>query len=276
MAPTPALSFGPVADAYHRGRPGYPRAAASWLTGSEPCRVLELGAGTGKLTAELVSLGHQVLATDPLEPMLRHLLSSLSGVRAAVSTAEGIPLRPRSVDVVVCAQSFHWFDLDRALPEIARVLRPGGRLALAWNLRDQRIPWVRRLGDLIGTPEQETDPTNALIGSQLFGFVESATFRFWQPSDRARIRDLVRSRSNIAQMQEPEREQVLAKVDTLYDDYGRGPDGMLLPYLTRCFAATVRAPALHEDASVEKRSRVGRLADPPTEDDGGALLIDFP
>ena len=75
-------------------------------------------------------------------------------------------------------------DLDRALPEIARVLRPGGHLALVWNLRDERIPWVKRLGALIGTQEQQNDPTHALLSSNLFGFVETSTFRFWQPLDR--------------------------------------------------------------------------------------------
>ena len=82
----------------------------------------------------------------------------LPGTPAAIAAAERIPLRARSVDTVVGAQAFHWWDLERALPEIARVLRPGGHLALVWNLRDERIPWVRRLGELIGTQEQRQRP----------------------------------------------------------------------------------------------------------------------
>lgn len=263
----PALSFGVVADAYDRGRPGYPREAAAWLTGGRPASVLELGAGTGKLTDQLVGLGHRVLATDPLEEMLRHLAARLPGTLVARAAAERIPLPARSVDVVVGAQSFHWFDLGRALPEIARVLRPGGHLALVWNQRDERIPWVRRLGALIGTPEQEHDPTHALLASHLFGFVETATFRFWQPLDRDRLRDLVASRSNIATMPETQRDEVLREVDDLYAGYGRGADGMLLPYITHCYKAVVRPPALDSDGP-----------HPHASDDGGdadALLIDF-
>ena len=263
----PALSFGAVADAYDRGRPSYPREAAAWLAGTRPATLLELGAGTGKLTDQLVALGHHVIATDPLEEMLRHLTTRLPGTLVARAAAERIPLRARSVDAVLGAQSFHWFDLGRALPEIARVLRPGGHLALVWNQRDERIPWVRRLGALIGTQEQENDPTHALLGSHLFGFVETTTFRFWQPLDRERLRDLVLSRSNVATMPAIQREGVLREVDDLYAGYGRGADGMLLPYITHCYKAVVRPPALDSDEP-----------HPHASDDGGdadALLIDF-
>jgi len=272
--PVPALSFGGVADAYARARPTYPREAAAWLVGAERCNVLELGAGTGLLTEQLRGLRHRVLATDPSEPMLRHLLHRLPGTPAALAGAERIPMRARSVDAVLAAQSFHWFDLDRTLPEVARVLRPGGHLGLVWNRRDERIPWVRRLGELIGLQDQQYDPTNALLSSHLFGFVETATFRFWQPLDRERLHDLVLSRSNIAVMQDSERERVLRKVDALYDEYGRGHDGMLLPYVTHCFRTVVRPPALEDttepDGPGEHRPDAG--------DDGGdadALLIDF-
>lgn len=266
---SPALSFGRVADAYDRARPRYPVEAARWLAGDHPVRVLELGAGTGLLTADLVGLGHDVLATDPLEQMLRRLTERLPGTPAALAVAEAIPLPSRSVDVVVSAQAFHWFDLERALPEIARVLRPGGEVALVWNERDARIPWVRRLGDVLGDQEQSTDPTHDLIRSGLFGYVETASFRFWQPLDRGRLHDLIRSRSNIAMMTDTERQRVLKKADALYDEYGRGADGMLLPYRTNCFKAVVRPQADPEPGP--GRSSVA----PPTDDDTDALLIDF-
>jgi SAM-dependent methyltransferase len=267
---THALSFAGVADAYERARPSYPQEATTWLVGSAAARVVELGAGTGKLTSGLLAAGHRVVATDPLEPMLQHLSRVCPGAVPVLARAEQIPVRGRWADVVVSAQAYHWFDLDRALPEIARVLKPGGRIALVWNLRDERIPWVKRLGRLIGTQEQNTDPTQDLLSSHLFGFVESARFRFWQPLDRDRLRDLVLSRSTIATMAAAEREEVLAQVDELYDGYGRGADGMLLPYVTHCFKAVVRAQADPEDD--ERRGPAG----PPTDDDDAdTLLIDF-
>jgi ubiquinone/menaquinone biosynthesis C-methylase UbiE len=272
MSTPPAFSFAEVADAYDRARPGYPDEATAWLAGSKPAQVLELGAGTGKLTAGLVAQGHEVTATDPLAPMLRHLAQRVPRARVVQAVAERIPLPSRSVDTVVSAQAFHWFDLDRALPEIARVLRPGGSIALVWNERDERIPWVRRLGEIIGTQDQETEPTNRLLGSQLFGYVDKATFRFWQPLGRDLLRDLVRSRSNVATMTETDRARVLHKVDALYDDYGRGPDGMLLPYVTRCFKATVRPRATADD---DERPRSTGPASPPTDGDDDELLIDF-
>jgi len=274
--PVPALSFGGVADAYARARPTYPREAAAWLVGAERCNVLELGAGTGLLTEQLRGLRHRVLATDPSEPMLRHLLHRLPGTPAALAGAERIPMRARSVDAVLAAQSFHWFDLDRTLPEVARVLRPGGHLGLVWNRRDGRIPWVRRLGELIGLQDQQYDPTNALLSSHLFGFVETATFRFWQPLDRSRLHDLVLSRSTVALMAHQERESLLRKVDDLYAEYGRGHDGMLLPYVTHCYKAVVRPPALVDRGG--PRGGDARDQGPGDRDDGGdadALLIDF-
>ena len=121
------------ADLPARGR----RLAAS----EQPLSVLELGAGTGKLTEQLVALGHDVHATDP-DPRCSHPRGALPGVRASQAPAEEIPAGDASYDVVVGAQAFHWFDHDKALPEIARVLRPRGRLSLVWNQRDERIPWV--------------------------------------------------------------------------------------------------------------------------------------
>src|SRR6476646_2153710 len=253
-----ARSFGSVAAAYDRGRPSYPREAAVWLVGKSPVTVLELGAGTGKLTAELVALGHDVHATDPDTAMLDILRRDLPDVRTSVASAEEIPAPYRSVDVVVCAPSFHRFDLDRALPEIARVLRPGGRLALVWNQRDERIPWVRRLGALIGTQDQLRDPVGPLVQSALFGFVEDATFRFWQTVDRESIQDLVLSRSNVAVLDDDARAAKLAEVLAFYDDFGRGMDGMQLPYTASCFRAAV----------IDQQPRGGAAADGAEEPEG--------
>ena len=283
-----ARSFGPVAAAYDRGRPGYPREAAAWLVGRDRAQVLELGAGTGKLTAELVALGHDVHATDPDEAMLAILTERVPEARTSVAAAEELPLADRSVDVVVAAQAFHWFDLDLALPEIARVLRPGGHLSLVWNQRDERIPWVKRLGRLIGTQEQEGDPSQPLVESGRFGFVEEKDFQIWQDVNRETILDLVRSRSNVAVLDDGAREAKLAEVLAFYDDYGRGMDGMQLPYVTRCFRATVLgSPGADDGADPEgtdERDVAGAAdADSPGSEatgpsdgtDTDLLLIDF-
>jgi SAM-dependent methyltransferase len=234
-----AHSFGEVADAYDRGRPTYPREAAAWLTADAPVSVLELGAGTGKLTEQLVALGHDVHATDPDAAMLAKLAQRLPEVRTSQASAEEIPAGDRSYDVVVCAQAFHWFDLDKALPEIARVLKAGGRLSLVWNERDERVPWVRRLGAIIGTQDQLREPAAALDGSALFGDLEEAEFRFRQQVDQHTIKDLVLSRSNIATLTPERREAKIAEVVALYGEYGRGMDGMQLPYAARCFRTRV-------------------------------------
>ncbi len=208
----PRSCFGSVADAYDRGRPSYPTQAAAWLVGEQPATVLELGAGTGKLTEVLVGLGHEVHATDPDAAMLERLRARLPLVRASVAGAEDIPLGDGSVDVVVAGQAFHWFDMERALPEINRVLRPGGHLALVWNQRDERVPWVRRLGALLGDQDQRTDLADPLEHSGLFGWVEEETFKHRQVIDRESVLDLALSRSTIATLDEHRREAKLAEV----------------------------------------------------------------
>ncbi len=236
----PALSFGGVADAYQRGRPSYPVEAAAWLTGTTPSTVVELGAGTGKFTERLLELRHDVLATDPSDEMLAHLRLRFPELRTATAAAEAVPVATRTVDTVVAAQAFHWFDAEAALKEAARMLKSEGRIGLLWNQRDERIPWVRKLGAIIGNQDQEVDPTDVLVGSKLFGYVEDAEFRHWQPLRKNDLRDLVLSRSNVAVLDPMAQDRVLRKVDDLYEEYDRGPNGLLLPYITKCYRAVVR------------------------------------
>ena len=266
-----AHSFGGVVDAYDRARPTYPREAAQWLVGQEAATVLELGAGTGKLTGQLLALGHGVVATDPDEAMLERLERNHPEARTLVAHAEDLPVGDHGFDAVVAAQAFHWFDLDRALPEVARVLKRGGRIGLVWNQRDETIPWVRRLGAIIGTQEQLDEPAAALAGSGLFGEVEEKSFTHWQQVDRKSIQDLVLSRSNVAVLDEEARAAKLAEVAELYDGYGRGMDGMQLPYVTRCFRATVLDRPGQEPGDGEGTEEGG----PSDGTDTDMLLIDF-
>lgn len=255
-----ARAFGGVAEVYERTRPGYPEEAVRWMAGSTPAHVLDLGAGTGKLTATLLQHGHRVVPADPTSPMLQAMRKRIRGAQAVQAYAEQIPFASSSFDAVVAGQAFHWFDPTRALPEIARVLRPGGTLALAWNLRDETVPWVRRLSRLIGS-EQPEDPTEVLEGSGLFDGIEHRVFRHWQEVHRDSLIGLVESRSAIADLSEHDRAAVLAQVGELYDDYGRGHDGMLLPYQCRTFRCRVSGLA-----------NFRRDQEPPL---GDGLLIDF-
>ncbi len=236
------LSFGPVAEAYDRGRPEYSEETADWLAGTDPLDVLELGAGTGKLTARLVALGHRVHATDPDEGMLDVLARNVPQARTATASAEELPFADKSFDVVVVAQAFHWFDHGRALPEIARVLRPTGRIALVWHVRDTRIPWARKLGTVLGGHDSEASieaEVEPLIASRYFGVVAEASFKTWQHLNTETLRDLALSRSNIASLGAQQREARIREVLDFYDGYGRGMDGMELPYLARCWSASV-------------------------------------
>ncbi|MDP9443547.1 MAG: methyltransferase domain-containing protein, partial [Actinomycetota bacterium] len=239
--------------------------AVQWLVGRGRATVLELGAGTGKLTAQLLRQGHDVVATEPAPAMLAQLLRHTSASWVLRSAAERIPLADRSVDVVVAGQAFHWFDPEQALPEIARVLRPGGVVGLLWNLRDESVPWVRRLSEVIGTERLDTDPAPLLAGTGLFAAVEAERFRHWQQVFRDTLLELVASRSYVASRPEEERAALAAQVGELYDSYGRGPDGMLLPYLTHCYRARRTA--------APPPGRDGAPGPPPPVDDD--LLIDF-
>jgi ubiquinone/menaquinone biosynthesis C-methylase UbiE len=231
----PYTAFAEVAGAYERGRPGYPEEAVRWLARDEPRDVVDLGAGTGKLTRALVALGHRVTAIEPLPEMLELLPAAAPGAFAILGSAEIIPLPDAHADVVTCAQSFHWFDHPVALPEIARVLRPGGRLAYVWNSRDDREPWVARLSKLIGSETvSRAESVGPVAESGLYEPVETAVFHFEQTLDRETLLDLVLSRSYCAKLPPAERTPILDEVGVLYDEIA-GPEGIRLPYVTECF-----------------------------------------
>ena len=180
-----ATSFGRAAGAYARHRPDYPEAAARWALApvTSPTRLLDLGAGTGKLTALLTGLADEVTAVEPDPAMLAELSRSLPGVRALPGNAEAIPLPDQAVDAVLCAQAMHWFDMDKALPEIARVLVPGGTLAGLWNSNDDRVPWVAGLQQVMeDTASRPLSYWKANAGNARLGRFQSSLF---QPAEQA-------------------------------------------------------------------------------------------
>ena len=145
-------SFCAAAAAYAEHRPGYAEAAVQWalepVRDRQPVRVADIGAGTGKLTATLAGLDAEVTAVEPDPQMLGELRRAMPAVRSVPGSAEEIPLPDASLDAVLAGQAMHWFDMDRALPEIARVLRPGGVLAGLWNVDDDRVGWVARVAEI--------------------------------------------------------------------------------------------------------------------------------
>jgi len=275
-------SFGAVAEAYDRGRPSYPADAVAWLLDGDAKIVLELGAGTGKLTRQVVDQGHAVFATEKDPAMLAVLEKRVPEVSAKVASAEEIPANDCSVDVVIAAQAFHWFDHDVAIPEMARVLKPGGHVALVWNSFDQRIPWVRKLVDVVGEHSASSGSSHeALADSDLFGEIESEKFALWQDVTRDTLVDIIASRSYVASLPDAEREAKLDAVRALYDDYGRGHDGMQLPYIVECFRAKVidrRDSAVEVATEVATEPSAGASQESPIVSDGtdtDMLLIDF-
>ena len=237
-----SLSFGSQAAAYERGRPSYPPEAIDWLLPAGTTRnVLDLGAGTGKLTARLVERGWDVVAVDPIPEMLEVLSAALPGTPALLGTAEQIPLPDDSMDAVLVAQAWHWFDPQRAVAEVARVLRPGGRLGLLWNVRDDRLGWVREFGEIIGL---EHDWANAAVELPA-PFTDVATRRVeWTNYlTREALVDYVASRSYCITSPADVRSRTLDRVRELLDSHPAlaGSAGLALPYVTVCVRATLEA-----------------------------------
>jgi SAM-dependent methyltransferase len=235
-----SLSFGAEAAAYERGRPSYPPEAIDWLLPPAARDVLDLGAGTGKLTTRLVERGLAVVAVDPIPEMLELLSNSLPDTPALLGTAEEIPLPDDSVDAVLVAQAWHWFDPARAVKEVARVLRPGGRLGLVWNVRDERLGWVKDLGHIVG---HEDDPYTrrqvelpAPFAAQELRLVEWTSYLTPQA-----LIDLVASRSYCITSPADVRTQTLESVRELLATHPAlaNTTGLALPYVTVCMRATL-------------------------------------
>jgi SAM-dependent methyltransferase len=235
-------------ERYADGRPTEPSYVSSTSADaddSEPATVLELAAGTGKMTAALAADGHRVLAVEPSGPMVARLVRQVPRAFPLQGVAEKIPLADSCADACVVAQAFHWFDTDVALAEIARVLRPGGTLGLIWNYRDESVPWVRQLSSLLAAAEriearQAEELIEKLEWSRLFAPPAYAGFRLWQKLDRDGLLHLVASRSYVATLPAQEREEVLHQVGELYDMTARQPDGLVMPYISNCYRTRVR------------------------------------
>jgi SAM-dependent methyltransferase len=218
-------SFGAAAAAYAEHRPDYPPDAVLWCVAPlgrdlAGLRVLDLGAGTGKLTALLAERGADVTAVEPDAAMLAELRRRVPSVRALGGPAEAIPLPDGSVDAVLCAQSLHWFDLSRAVPEIARVLTAGGVLGALWNSDDDRVPWVAGLRDAaegaaaptLSSRRAEAAHFTADQFGMRFAPAERAEFPNAQPRTAGSLVALMATHSQVLVMPPAERVRLLGQV----------------------------------------------------------------
>ena len=205
--------------------------------------MLDLAAGTGKLTRELVARGAKVVAVEPTPGMRDQLIAVLPDVRVLAGTAEDIPVGDVEVDAVTVAQAFHWFDGPAAVREIHRVLVPGGALGLLWNVMDQTVPWVERLQQAVHRLRGENPWytghawRRAIDGAVELTPLAHRAFRNTQTVDREGLLDRVGSISWIATLPDAEREAVFAEVGTIITDHNvPGPDGRFeIPYVTDVF-----------------------------------------
>ena len=230
-------SFETVAAEYERHRPDYPEQALRWaletlgLAGG--ARVLDVGAGTGKLTRGLVALGLDVVAVEPGGPMLDQLRTAVPEAEAHEAPAESIPLPDASVAAAFAGQAFHWFDPARALPELQRVIRPGGGLVLVWNWWDERDPLQQKLGELVGYAGHEPYRDDELPGEPWFRELGRTVVESAEDSSPDALVGYLSTASRYLTMEPDERARGLAEVREIASRYG---ESFSLPRLTYVFA----------------------------------------
>lgn len=232
MDPRRALSFGAAAQAYAAARPSYPVEAVRFVLPAGARRVLDLGAGTGKLTAVLLELGLDVVAVEPDDGM-RALIDPRAQVLAG--TAEQVPVGDASVDAVVAGQAWHWFDPEAALASVRRVLRPGGTLGLLWNVLDDTDGWPRDLAEHVGMEDRLSlvQPDDQVPYDGAPGSWQRQLFRHEQPADADLVVANLASRSIVIVMAPAAREAHLARARELV------PAGAFtIPWVTDAWTTT--------------------------------------
>jgi len=236
------LAFGERADDYEKGRPDYPASAVSWLVDAlrigSGSTVVDIAAGTGKLTRLLLPTGARVVAVEPVAGMRDVLRSVVPGAEVVEGVAEDLPLLDNFAGAVTVAQAFHWFRAEVALAEIRRVLVPGGRLGLIWNRRHLDQPVQAELATLMNryrgeTPSQESGAwKTAFLGGQGFGPLAEADFPMEQVVDREQLVARVLSVSFMAALTADEQAGAAHEVTEIADRYG---DPIVLRYTTKVY-----------------------------------------
>jgi SAM-dependent methyltransferase len=236
-------SFELVADVYERARPGYPAEAVAWIAEQLDLRhgrtVLDLGAGTGKLTRALLETGARVIAVEPGDAMRAELERAAPGAEALRGSAEEIPLPDASVDAIAVGQAFHWFRHDVAIPELHRALRAGGGVALIWNSRDPELPLHREIGELIAPfvpPDRPASEewSRQLEESELFGPLEERRFSFVQQLHADGLAERMASVSFVAAAPPEARRELDSSLRKVVERLGGQVD---FPYVTAVYVS---------------------------------------
>jgi SAM-dependent methyltransferase len=262
-----ARGFVTAAATYGRGRPDYPDELRRWLAedlGLAAGRVaVDLGAGTGKFTPLLTRTGATVIAVEPVDAMRAKLAEAQPEVRALAGTAQAMPLAAASADAVVCAQAFHWFDSRESLAEIHRVLKPGGRLGLVWNVRDESVDWVAELTRIIAPYEGDAPRFHtgrwraAFDGPDGGRYFSAPTMTAWTHHHTGSADDVIVNRilsvSFIAALPAADRARVEARVRELIAAHPalRGRPAVSFPSRTDAYLAR-RIDAQRSPARAEK------------------------
>jgi ubiquinone/menaquinone biosynthesis C-methylase UbiE len=250
-----AQGFCSSAALYQHGRPDYPPQLLDWLRQAlrlEPGRTaLDVGAGTGKFTRLLLQTGARVAAVEPIEAMRAQLLRLLPGVTLLAASAQALPLADGSVDALLCAQAFHWFASEQTLQEFGRVLTPGGKLGLVWNVRDETCGWVAAISRIVApyqgdTPRFHGGEWRRLFPNQLFSNLQESVFSYQHVgSARQVILDRMLSVSFIAALPPAERAKVAGRLEALIatEPQLKGRAEIAFLYLTRAYCSTRARPA---------------------------------
>ncbi|MGY2291717.1 class I SAM-dependent methyltransferase [Pseudomonas sp. SDO528_S397] len=242
------LGFAAQASTYAQGRPDYPSELVGWLSDTlavtAQSTVIDLGAGTGKFTRLLSRLAPTLIAVEPVEAMGEKLRQQLPQVQLLSGTAQAMPVASATADALVCAQAFHWFATEAALAEVHRVLKPGGRLGLVWNVRDESVDWVAAITAIItpyegDTPRFHTGQWCQAFTGRYFSEPQVSCFPYSHVgSPQEVILDRFLSVSFIAVLPEAEKAHVTAQLQALIDTHPalRGRDTVTFPYQTQAYS----------------------------------------